>query len=60
MLRTFDSIPAKLQEQLDLYKLAPETLKTYFIEKYEGGAECAANKKPRETTVFYYCDYFSP
>ena len=58
-MRVVEGIPSKLQQQLDLHAEAPDTFKTYFIEKYVKGTMCAVNQSPREVTIFYYCDYFS-
>jgi hypothetical protein len=30
------------------------------VEHFENGTTCAVNQKPREVTVFYFCDYFNP
>jgi hypothetical protein len=56
----FEHISPKLQAQMNLYNQAPPSFKTYYIERYVNGSICSVNNKPREVTVFYYCDYFNP
>jgi hypothetical protein len=49
----------RLRKDLQMFRDAPMTFKSYFVEHYTDGAMCAVNQKPREVTIFYYCDYFA-
>ena len=43
MIRTINGIQNRLKEQIKLFLEAPDTVKTYFVEKYTNGTVCAVN-----------------
>ncbi len=43
MIRAIQSLPYKLKSQLEIYREAPESQKSYFVEKYVNGTICAVN-----------------
>ena len=58
-IQTIEGITNNLIKEIAMFNDVPMTLKSYFIEKYINGTICAVNQKPREVTIFYYCDYFN-
>ncbi|CDW91840.1 UNKNOWN [Stylonychia lemnae] len=58
-LRVIQRLPLKLQKQLSFFtQVAPNTQTAYHVDHYTNGTMCAVNNKPRQVTIFYYCDYF--